>query len=122
MSTPLRLTLFAVLALAGCSTAPHPSAQPARPTLLRPLVRLTAQNLTTHGNLLIPLAALTQLGGVRGVFVLSAHHRARFRFVKVGGRKGGMAQVLSGLRPGDVLVLGPFPQICDGSPIQTPAP
>lgn len=114
------LLLVAGLALVGCGTAPRPSAEPVRPTLVRPLVRLTAQDLTAHGNLLIPQTALTQLGGIPGVFVLSRHHRARFRFVKAGARRGRSVQILSGLQPGDVLVLGPFAQIYDGSPIRTP--
>jgi len=67
----------------------------------------------------IPAAAITDLGGIPGVFVLTDEHVARFRMIRAGKDAGGRVEVLSGLTGGEMLVGGDLRDVHDGSPIQT---
>lgn len=125
-----RLSGFAlVVLLAGCSrSGPPPSPAVSLPSLRRPVVRLdqpvpsrpalSQARADVHGhNLLIPGDAVTRLGGLPGVFVLGPDGVARFRLVKIAHTRQGKAEILSGLSGHETLVLGPFADLHDGSPI-----
>jgi multidrug efflux pump subunit AcrA (membrane-fusion protein) len=99
------------MALTACHAQP-PAAPPASPALVRPVIALPAGN----GPVRIPAAAIVDLGGIPGVYVLNADHVARFRMVRAGKDAGGRVEVLSGLTGGETLVGG---DVHDGSPIQT---
>jgi membrane fusion protein, multidrug efflux system len=54
--------------------------------------------------MLVPLTAIHDRGGIRGVFVLDDHNRAWFRMVRLGHMIDGKQSILSGLIPGERLV------------------
>lgn len=116
MSAPIRRVVlcWSLLALAACH-APPPAAPPALPPLARPVIVLPADN----GPVRIPTAAIVDLGGIPGVYVLNADRVARFRMVRAGKDAGGRVEVLSGLTGGETLVGGDLRDVHDGSPIQT---
>ncbi|MGE5242499.1 MAG: hypothetical protein ACM3NI_12715 [Bacteroidota bacterium] len=66
--------------------------------------------------LTIPRPALTERGGIPGVFVLE-NHQARFRMVRPGKVGATQVQVLSGLHGDETLVLGDLAEVHDGSPL-----
>lgn len=110
--TVATITLTALLA--GC----HP-AQEASPVIERPLVEreVVTVNKNTQGDVLIPIAARTELAGIPGVFVLQ-NRQARFRMVKTGKQSGNLIAVSSGLAGTETLVSGPYDGIYDGSPVR----
>ncbi len=114
--------LAAMLLIAACAHTPPPPAPPAvRPPVTRATLRLhTPTDLDAQGDVVIPKDAITHLGGLPGVFVLSPHGRARFRLIKIGATTARLAQVLSGLDGHETLVLPPFRGVYDGSPIHPP--
>ena len=114
--------LAAMLLIAACAHTPPPPAPPAvRPPVTRATLRLhTPTDLDAQGDVVIPKDAITHLGGLPGVFVLSPHGRARFRLIKIGTTSARLAQVLSGLDGHETLVLPPFHGVYDGSPIHPP--
>lgn len=112
---PLRLpALLAAAALAACSRAPAPAPALELPARERPTATVTRP---ARGNVQVPRAALVELGGVPGVFVVE-DGRARFRMVRLGTRAPERIEVISGLRGGEVLVLGDLREVHDGSPIE----
>ncbi len=112
----------AMLLLAACAHKPPPPAPPAaRPPVTRATLRLHAPaDLDAHGDVVIPKDAIIHQGGLPGVFVLSPRGRARFRLIKIGAIGPRVAQILSGLRGNETLVLPPFRGVYDGSPIHPP--
>lgn len=54
--------------------------------------------------MLVPLSAIHDRGGIRGVFVLDDHNHAWFRMVRLGHVVDGKQVILSGLVPGERLV------------------
>jgi HlyD family secretion protein len=61
----------------------------------------------------VPVAALFRSGGRWSVFRIEGD-RARRMAVDIGRNDGRNAQVLSGLEPGDRVVLHPTPELDDG--------
>ncbi len=57
--------------------------------------------------ILIERSALTSRGGIDGVFVVDKNNRAHFRMVKLGETYGKQIEVLSGLFPGERIVVNP---------------
>ena len=112
----------AMLLLGACAHKPPPPAPPAaRPPVTRATLRLPAPaDLDAHGDVVIPKDAIIHQGGLPGVFVLSPRGRARFRLIKIGAIGPRVAQILSGLRGNETLVLPPFRGVYDGSPIHPP--
>lgn len=104
--------------VAACARAPAPSAWPALPTLVRPVLALHAD--ARRENLWLPAPALVVRGGIPGVFVLD-DARARFRMVKPGKTARGRVQILAGLTGNESVVLGDLAPVHDGSPITTQA-
>lgn len=67
--------------------------------------------------LLVPPAAVARQGQVEQVYVV-AGGAARARLVTTGASHDGRLEVLSGLRPGDVVVAAPPAGLRDGSPVE----
>lgn len=67
--------------------------------------------------LLIPSAALTTLGQMERVFVVSTDSRAQLRLVKSGAVTGDRVAILSGLTAGETVVLAPAATLRDGQPV-----
>lgn len=64
-------------------------------------------------------AAVTQRAGIEGAFLVDAAGVARFRSLELGRRHGGYQMVLSGLRPGDQVVLDPDATLHDGQRVSS---
>ena len=69
----------------------------------------------------VPVGALDRGGHGWQVFVV-AEGRARLRAVNVGHRNGREAEILSGLQPGEQVVLHPPDQLQDGGRVEVMAP
>lgn len=67
--------------------------------------------------LLVPPAAVVRQGQVEQIYVVT-DGTARARLVTTGASHNGKLEVLSGLRPGDVVVAAPPAGLRDGSPIE----
>lgn len=103
---------LALAVLVGCHAAPPATPAVALPALTRP----TAPIAASGGGIAVPSAAIVERGGVPGVFVLE-NGMARFRMVRAVPAPGGRHKILSGLRAGEVLVLGDLREVRDGSPL-----
>lgn len=66
--------------------------------------------------LFVPVAAVTRFGQMERVFVV-AHERAVLRLVKTGRAAGDRVEILSGLNPGEQVVLAPPAALRDGQPV-----
>lgn len=123
MSKRLRTIALGILALSACARhAPIPTPPVKLPVLTRRVFVLQkAQDRDARGDVVIPRAAITTLGGIPGVFVLSRHSRARFRMVKIGTTNNTTAEILSGLSGTETLILPPFRHLYDGSPVRARA-
>lgn len=66
--------------------------------------------------LLVPMNAVTRFGQMERVFVVEAG-RATLRLVKTGRTAGDRVEILSGLRPGEQVVLAPPAALRDGQPV-----
>jgi RND family efflux transporter MFP subunit len=65
----------------------------------------------------VPAAAVVQRGQMRIVFAVENQH-ARLHLVKTGHRVDGETEILSGLDPGDVVVVDDPHRLVDGQPVQ----
>jgi hypothetical protein len=121
--------LVVVAAITGCEQE-TPTAPAALSPIERPVAILDARG--TQGRVLVPSAALTERGGIPGVFVLQDPTpfpppardaggkplpESRFRMVKTGKRVGNHIEILSGLAGDETLVLGNLSDVRDGSPV-----
>lgn len=126
---PAAAFFVVVAAIAGCEQE-TPTAPAAPSPMERPVTILDVRG--TKARVLIPSAALTERGGIPGVFVLqdpapfppSARdadgkplREARFRMVKTGKRVGNRVEILSGLAGDETLVLGNLSDVRDGSSV-----
>lgn len=68
-------------------------------------------------SLLIPSSALTSLGQMERVFVVSTDGRAQLRLVKSGDTTDDRVAILSGLTAGETVVLAPAATLRDGQPV-----
>lgn len=113
-------TLFIAVAFAGLllSACDKPTASPplALPAQQRLLVTLHTAATIPPQRQFIPAATYVERGGLPGVFVLS-EGQARFRMVRIGKRRAGQLEVLSGLDGNETLVSGNLGDIHDGTPI-----
>lgn len=64
----------------------------------------------------VPDSAIVIRNGIPGVFVLQ-RSLARFIMVKTGKRQNKKIEILSGLLPGDQVILGQLDALHDGSPV-----
>jgi multidrug efflux pump subunit AcrA (membrane-fusion protein) len=68
--------------------------------------------------LMVPAAALIRRGGLTGVYVVDGDGRARLRWLGLGRPQGDAVEALSGLTPGEAVVLGPPLGLADGVPVR----
>jgi len=59
------------------------------------------------GMIVIPKTAIVTLGQVKGVFIVDEKHIARFRLVRTGRHFADHVEILSGLKPGERIVVKP---------------
>jgi multidrug efflux pump subunit AcrA (membrane-fusion protein) len=64
--------------------------------------------------MLVPQSAISERGQIRCVHVVEGD-TARLRFVTLGERRGDWREILSGLTPGERIVVSPPPLLADGS-------
>lgn len=62
---------------------------------------------SSHARVFVPVQAIVQRGEMSGVYVLDAQGQARLRQVRLGPVQGPLAEVLSGVRPGEQVVSDP---------------
>jgi multidrug resistance efflux pump len=70
----------------------------------------------TSRALVVPASAVRRQGQVTSVFVVEAN-TARLRLVQVGESRGEHVPILSGLEPGEFVIVHPPPQLVDGHPV-----
>lgn len=68
-------------------------------------------------SLCVPVSAIVQRGQLEIVFTV-ANRSAQMRLVKTGKRDGDEVEVLSGLHPGDAVVIDGASQLTDGQPVE----
>ena len=62
----------------------------------------------------IPVSAITERAGIKGVFITDASHTLRFRSVRLGKLWQDLREVLAGLEPGTLVVINPSIALRDG--------
>jgi len=67
--------------------------------------------------LAVPQAALLDRAGITGVFVVDAQGTAQYRMLRIGKAEGGLVEVLSGLNPGERVVIGNAQAVNNGDKI-----
>ena len=73
-------------------------------------------NVGTRDAILIPASAIVDRGQLTGVYVVN-DGKAALRWVKIGARLGDSAEVLSGLKAGERLLVAPSADVYDGATI-----
>ncbi|MFQ5675388.1 MAG: efflux RND transporter periplasmic adaptor subunit [bacterium] len=68
--------------------------------------------------LLVPQAAVFSRGQLEGVFTVDAESKARLRWIRTGTRQNDWLEVLSGLNPGDRIIVEGVSQIMDGQTVE----
>lgn len=71
----------------------------------------------TRAIISVPAAALTDMGGIKGIYVINEKSEALFRAVKVGRIVDGRAEILSGLNPGEKVVVSGVDRLFDGAKV-----
>ena len=69
----------------------------------------------------VPTAALVERGGLRGVFVIDADNKARFRWLRLGREWPERAEVTAGLQPGERIVAVAEPALREGDAVSVVA-
>ncbi len=70
-----------------------------------------------HSVLRVPAAAVLQRAGISGLFVVDEHNVAQYRMVRTGKVEDGQVEVLSGLNPGERVVVGNTQAVNNGDKI-----
>lgn len=71
--------------------------------------------------LLVPAGALLERGQLTGVYVVDGQSVARLRLVTTGQRRGDRVEILSGLNPGEGVVIEGIDRVTDGGRVETPS-
>lgn len=71
--------------------------------------------------LLLPRSALLERGQLQTVYVIE-EKVARLRLVKTGKIHGDQIEILSGLKPGEMVVLEGMEELFDGAPVEVKNP
>lgn len=69
----------------------------------------------SESGILVPRSALYDRGGITGVFVVDTNHQAAFRMVRVGPSVNHQIAILSGLIPGEVVIISHQSSIQNGT-------
>lgn len=78
-------------------------------------VRLPANSAHSATAVTIPAAALTEQGGLTGVFVVGKDERLAFRWLRLTERFGDQVLVTSGLAAGEQVLARIDPSVRDGA-------
>lgn len=78
-------------------------------------VVVTLENQTT---LLVPEQAIFKRGQLEGLFVVDENQRARLRWVQTGKHRQGDIEILSGLNPGEMVVIASEGKLLDGQKVE----
>ncbi len=68
--------------------------------------------------LLIPQRTVFKRGQLEGVFVITPDSKAQLRWITTGSHQNEMVNVLSGLNPGDKIVIEPESKLTDGQAVE----
>ncbi|UCF69338.1 MAG: efflux RND transporter periplasmic adaptor subunit, partial [Acidobacteriota bacterium] len=68
--------------------------------------------------LTVPSSAVVSRGALEGTFVLDDNGVARLRWVRTGRVRSGRVEVLSGIDPGERVVVAPSPGFVDGTRVE----
>jgi HlyD family secretion protein len=68
--------------------------------------------------LLVPRTTLRETGQLTGVFVMDSSSRARLRLVMATGYDTDRLEILSGIEPGERVVVSPGTEVTDGTPVE----
>ncbi len=90
---------------------------PASPGLKSGLFGRARFELGARPVLAVPAGAVVRRGQLRTVFVVEEGH-ARARLVTLGSERDGMVEILSGLEPGEQIVVPVPARLVDGSPVE----
>lgn len=87
---------------------------PATPGLMPGLFGRVVFRFGEDPDPVVPVSALTERGGLRGVFVADGDGYARFRWLRLGREWPDRVVVTAGLGAGERIVAAPAPQLRDG--------
>jgi membrane fusion protein, multidrug efflux system len=68
--------------------------------------------------LLVPAGALVERGQLTGIYVVDGQNVARLRLVTAGQRRGDRVEILSGLNPGERVVVEGVERVTDGGSVE----
>ena len=91
---------------------------PANPSLKSGLYGLARFPVAQKEAITVPETALQERGQLTGVYVVGLDGIAQFRIVTIGKRAEGVAEVLSGLSDGDVIVTSDLSRVKEGSKVR----
>jgi membrane fusion protein, multidrug efflux system len=74
---------------------------------------------TERNALLVPDGALVERGQLTGIYVVDGQKVARLRLVTAGQRRGDRVEILSGLNPGERVVVEGVERVTDGGRVET---
>lgn len=97
-------------ALIKLDLAPNPALRPGQ------FVRVIFPGASTK-TLMVPTQALFPFGQMERIFVVTDDH-AHLRLVRSGMQRDGMIEILSGLNPGEQVVVRGEKQLADGQPVR----
>ena len=69
--------------------------------------------------ILVPAEAMVAKGQLTGLYTVDSNRVITYRLVRLGRKYGGDIEILSGLKPGDIIVSGDVSRVVDGSVLQT---
>ncbi len=67
--------------------------------------------------LLVPGSAVVRRAGIEGVYIAGPDHRAHFRSVRTGRRRGDRVELLAGVEVGERVILAPPAPLHEGAPL-----
>ncbi len=67
----------------------------------------------------LPQTAVVRKGQLTGLYIVDAHHTARFRLVRIGRSYGDQVEVISGIQAGTNVVVQPPPNLSNGSLVES---
>jgi multidrug efflux pump subunit AcrA (membrane-fusion protein) len=68
--------------------------------------------------LLIPSSALVNQGQLTGIYVVDDAKKAHYRIIRTGKSFDKSVEILSGLKPGDLYLPDPPPNMADGMSVE----
>jgi len=71
-----------------------------------------------HKALVVPASAIVRRGQLSLVFAVDSTRRARMRAITAGARGGDFVEALSGVQPGEMVIVNPSPSLTDGAEVR----